>query len=257
MQPLRSFHSSLIFFGKENNKQNPESSFTTNAHVFTFPALPQNPCARVDVSEMKLSVHPKKHFQETILTSHWKLRSLRSQISRNFLCFFQPIPTKFKKTRRKTPRIPYPYQHSKRMPTEEGNKPRNVHPAHQVLSTLHTDPCSYPPFPQESHHSSSIPEHSTNWNPNKQRGLRGKDFALLAGQVNYVYHQDFCQRQSRLFPARGQKKTYLTKNFLQVPQLNSPDVISFVAIRLYLLVHILIKTTQAKIICLLMTLFFS
>lgn len=162
MQPLRSFHNSLIFFGKENNKQNPEISFTTNTHIFTFPALPQNPCPRVDVSERKVSVHPKKHFQEMIFTSHWKLISLRSQISRNSLCFFQPISTKFKKTKRKTPRIPYHYQHSKRMPTEGGNKPRNIHPAHQVLSTLHTDPCGYSPFPQEIHHSSSVPEHSTN-----------------------------------------------------------------------------------------------
>lgn len=117
---------------------------------------------RVDVSERKVSVHPKKHFQEMIFTSHWKLISFRSQISRNSLCFFQPISTKFKKTKRKTPRIPYHYQHSKRMPTEGGNKPRNIHPAHQVLSTLHTDPCGYSPFPQEIHHSSSVPEHSTN-----------------------------------------------------------------------------------------------
>lgn len=218
MQPLRSFHNSLIFFGKENNKQNPEISFTTNTHIFTFPALPQNPCPRVDVSERKVSVHPKKHFQEMIFTSHWKLISLRSQISRNSLCFFQPISTKFKKTKRKTPRIPYHYQHSKRMPTEGGNKPRNIHPAHQVLSTLHTDPCGYSPFPQEIHHSSSIPEHSTNWNPNKQRALRGKDFVLLAGQVNYVYHQNFLRKDNTDFSQHGGKKIQISpKTFWKCP----------------------------------------
>lgn len=203
MQPLRSFHNSLIFFGKENNKQNPEISFTTNTHIFTFPALPQNPCPRVDVSERKVSVHPKKHFQEMIFTSHWKLISLRSQISRNSLCFFQPISTKFKKTKRKTPRIPYHYQHSKRMPTEGGNKPRNIHPAHQVLSTLHTDPCGYSPFPQEIHHSSSVPEHSTNWNPNKQSTERkGFCSACRPGELR-VLPEFFVKRQYRLFPARG------------------------------------------------------
>lgn len=51
--------------------------------------------------------------------------------------------------------------------------------------------------------------------------------------------------------------THTHKKFLKLPQLNSPDVISFVAIRLCLLFHILIKTTQTKIICLLKTLFFS
>lgn len=52
------------------------------------------------------------------------------------------------------------------------------------------------------------------------------------------------------------KHTHTHKKFLKLPQLNSPDVISFVAIRLCLLFHILIKTTQTKIICLLKTLFF-
>lgn len=56
------------------------------------------------------------------------------------------------------------------------------------------------------------------------------------------------QRQNETFHKK--------KKFLKLPQLNSPDVISFVAIRLRLLFHILIKTTQTKIICLLKTLFF-
>lgn len=166
MQPLQSFCNSLIFFGKENNKQNPGSSFTTNAHIFTFPALPQNPRARVDVPERKLSVHPRKDFQETIFTSHWKLSS---NTSRNFLCFFQFVSRKFKKTQRKTQRIPYYHQHSKMMPTKGGNKLRNVHPAHQELSTSHTwIPEATPLFPQESLHSSNGPEHSTNWNPKRE-----------------------------------------------------------------------------------------
>lgn len=158
MQPPQSLHNSLIFFGKEKNKQNPASSFTTNAHVFTFSTLPQNPCARGGCIWQE-TVSPSK---ETIFTSHWKLRSLRSRIRRKFLCFFQLVSTKFKKTQRKTPRIPYYHQHRKRMPTKGGNKPRNVHPAHQVLSTLHVDPCNYSPLPRESHHSSSVPEHSRN-----------------------------------------------------------------------------------------------
>lgn len=158
-------------------------------------------------------MYPKGNCQSILRFSrnNFHLTLLRSKISRNFLCFFQLISTKSKKTQRKTQRIPYYHQYSQRMLTEGGNKPRNVHPAHQVLSTLHMDPvvtpCSYSHFPQESHHSST--EHSTNWNPNKQGALRGKDSALLAGQVNYVHYQDFCQRQSRFFPARGAKKDTL------------------------------------------------
>lgn len=60
------------------------------------------------------------------------------------------------------------------------------------------------------------------------------------------------QRQNETF----QTHTHTHKKFLKLPQLNSPDVISFVAIRLCLLFHILIKTTQTKIICLLKMLFF-
>lgn len=138
---------------------------------------------------------------------------------------------------------------------EGGNKPRNAHPAHQVLSTLHRDPYSYSPFPQESHYSSSVPEHSTNWNPNREHR---EERILLCLQARWIMcitrifatdNPDFSQHG-------GKKKTHFTKKFLKMPQLNTPDVISFVAIRLYLLVHILIKTKQAKIICLLMTLFF-
>lgn len=76
MQPLQSLHVLCILFKKKkkipqpNQTQKPKtmSSFTTDADEFTFLALPQDPCASVDVSERKTPVHHKQCFQETFFT---------------------------------------------------------------------------------------------------------------------------------------------------------------------------------------------
>lgn len=81
-----------------------------------------------------------------------------------------------------------------------------------------------------------------------------------AGMPGHGHGQEhdrrFGSRCSTVLPTSGARWDTSPKKFLKLPQLNSPDVISFVAIRLCLLFHILIKTTQTKIICLLKTLFF-
>lgn len=87
--------------------------------------------------------------------------------------------------------------------------------------------------------------------PTQLQGWADVDTASTAGnQAQGAPKLSQLQRQNETFQAHTHKK------FLKLPQLNSPDVISFVAIRLCLLFHILIKTTQTKIICLLKTLFF-
>lgn len=88
----------------------------------------------------------------------------------------------------------------------------------------------------------------------QHRAPKREDSTLLEGQANMGITRSFAKEAQS--SKRGGKMTHFTKKFLQLPQLNSPDVIPFVAIRLYLLFHILTKTTQTKIICLLTTLFF-
>lgn len=93
---------------------------------------------------------------------------------------------------------------------------------------------------------------------NKCRALRRSHAAGMPGrhQHGQEHGRKFGSRCSTVLPTSGAKWDTSPKKFLKLPQLNSPDVISFVAIRLCLLFHILIKTTQTKIICLLKTLFF-
>lgn len=95
------------------------------------------------------------------------------------------------------------------MPTKGGNKPRNTYPAQQVLSTLRTNPCGCS-FPQGSHHSSSVSDHST-ITPNKYRALRRAASAVLEGQGNMGITRSFAKDNPEFSRVRGQNDTFHQK----------------------------------------------